>query len=176
MAHTTGVGFDASWDPILWLVAGHELHLVSDDLRRDPGSLAAYFAAQGISAWETTPGYLRQLLAEPGFTGLLASHAGGADAFSLALGGEAFDAGLWTSVAALPGVRAWNLYGPTEATVDTVVAAVADSDAPVLGRPTAGHPALRPGRQAAARPARRRRRTVHRRHASWPAATAAGRT
>lgn len=138
VAHTTGVGFDASWDPILWLVAGHELHVVSDDLRRDPAGLAAYFAAQGISAWETTPGYLRQLLAEPDFAGLLAGHPGGSDAFSLALGGEAFDAGLWTSVAALPGVRAWNLYGPTEATVDTVVAAVAGSDTPELGRPTPG--------------------------------------
>ncbi|WP_314213194.1 non-ribosomal peptide synthetase [Pseudarthrobacter equi] len=136
VAHTTGVGFDASWDPVLWLAAGHELHLLSDDLRRDPTALAGYFVRQGISAWETTPGYLRQLLAEPEFAAYLANHPGGREAFSLALGGEAFDAGLWTSLAALPGVRAWNLYGPTEATVDTVVAAVADSDAPVLGRPT----------------------------------------
>lgn len=136
VAHTTGVGFDASWDPILWLAAGHELHLLSDDLRRDPTALAGYFVRQGISAWETTPGYLRQLLAEPEFADYLANHPGGREAFSLALGGEAFDAGLWTSVTALPGVRAWNLYGPTEATVDTVVASVADSDAPVLGRPT----------------------------------------
>lgn len=136
VAHTTGVGFDASWDPILWLAAGHELHLLSDDLRRDPTALAGYFVRQGISAWETTPGYLRQLLAEPEFAAYLANHPGGRDAFSLALGGEAFDAGLWTSVAKLPGVRAWNLYGPTEATVDTIVAAVASSDEPVLGRPT----------------------------------------
>ncbi|WP_045730440.1 non-ribosomal peptide synthetase [Pseudarthrobacter chlorophenolicus] len=136
VAHTTGVGFDASWDPILWLASGHELHLVSEDLRRDPKALAGYFVRHGISAWETTPGYLRQLLAEPGFAAHLANHPDGRDAFSLALGGEAFDAGLWRSLAGLPGVRAWNLYGPTEATVDTVVAAVADSAAPVLGRPT----------------------------------------
>ena len=141
VAHTTGVGFDASWDPILWMVAGHELHLIGDETRRDSRQLAAYFADHGISAWETTPGYLRQLLTEPGFTGLLDAHAaddGPAGRFSLALGGEAFDSGLWNTVAAHPGVQAWNLYGPTEATVDTVVARVGDTGEPVLGTPTAG--------------------------------------
>lgn len=141
VAHTTGVGFDASWDPILWMVAGHELHLIGDETRRDSRQLAAYFAEHGISAWETTPGYLRQLLTEPGFTRLLDAHAaegGQAGRFSLALGGEAFDAGLWDTVAAHPGVQAWNLYGPTEATVDTVLARVEDTGGPVLGAPTAG--------------------------------------
>ncbi|WCI08353.1 AMP-binding protein [Arthrobacter sp. OVS8] len=50
---------------------------------------------------------------------------------------EAFDAGLWDTVAAHAGVQAWNLYGPTEATVDTVLARV-DTGEPVLGRSTAG--------------------------------------
>ena len=120
---------------------GHELHLIGDETRRDSRQLAAYFADHGISAWETTPGYLRQLLTEPGFTRLLDAHAAGggqAGRFSLALGGEAFDAGLWDTVAAHPGVQAWNLYGPTEATVDTVLARVEDTGGPVLGTPTAG--------------------------------------
>ena len=88
--------------------------------------------------WETTPGYVRQLLAEPAFAELLDSHATRDGVFSLALGGEAFDADLWSTLAAHPGVRAWNLYGPTEATVDTVLARVGDSAEPVLGSPTAG--------------------------------------
>ena len=141
VAHTTGVGFDASWDPILWMVTGHELHLVGDETRRDSQQLAAYFADHKISGWETTPGYLRQLLTEPEFTRLLDAHAPGggrAGRFSLALGGEAFDAGLWDTVAAHPGVQAWNLYGPTEATVDTVLARVDNTGGPVLGEPTAG--------------------------------------
>ena len=138
VAHTTGVGFDASWDPILWMVAGHELHLVDDGTRRDAQQLATYFDQHGISAWETTPGYLRQLLGEPVFTGLLDAHADAGSTFSLALGGEAFDAGLWETVAAHPGVQAWNLYGPTEATVDTVLARVRAADGPLLGAPTAG--------------------------------------
>lgn len=138
VAHTTGVGFDASWDPILWMVAGHELHMIDDPTRRDPERLAGYFSGHGISVWETTPGYVRQLLAEPAFAGWLDSHAARGGVFSLALGGEAFDANLWSTLAAHPGVRAWNLYGPTEATVDTVVARVGDSGEPVLGWPTAG--------------------------------------
>ncbi len=138
VAHTTGVGFDASWDPILWLVEGHELHLVDDGTRRDSEQLAAYFDRHGINVWETTPGYLRQLLSEPVFTGLLDRHAGDAGSFSLALGGEAFDAGLWSTISARPGVQAWNLYGPTEATVDTVLARVSGSAEPVLGSATAG--------------------------------------
>ncbi|TDT85825.1 amino acid adenylation domain-containing protein [Arthrobacter sp. AG258] len=138
VAHTTGVGFDASWDPILWMVSGHELHMLDDGLRRDAPRLAAYFVNHGIGAWETTPGYLRQLLDQAEFSGFLAEHPGGPDAFSLALGGEAFDADLWASVSDLTGVRAWNLYGPTEAAVDTVVASVANSSTPELGRPTPG--------------------------------------
>jgi amino acid adenylation domain-containing protein len=138
VAHTTGVGFDASWDPILWMAQGHELHLIDDRTRRDSRQLAAYFAEHGVSVWETTPGYLRQLLGEQGFTGLLDDHAAAGSTFSLALGGEAFDAGLWSTLSAHPGVEAWNLYGPTEATVDTVLAPVAGSAEPVLGSATAG--------------------------------------
>ena len=138
VAHTTGVGFDASWDPILWMVAGHELHMIDDPTRRDPEQLAGYFSLHGISVWETTPGYVRQLLTEPAFAELLDNHATRGGVFSLALGGEAFDADLWSTLAAHPGVRAWNLYGPTEATVDTVLARVGDSAEPVLGSPTAG--------------------------------------
>ena len=153
------------------MVAGHELHLIGDETRRDSRQLAAYFADHGISAWETTPGYLRQLLTEPEFTRLLDAHAadgGQAGRFSLALGGEAFDAGLWDTVAAHPGVQAWNLYGPTEATVDTVLARVEDTGGPVLGTAHRGHAALRPGRQAAAHPARRGRRTLRRRPPAGP--------
>ena len=120
------------------MVAGHELHLIGDETRRDSRQLAAYFAGHGIGAWETTPGYLRQLLTEPVFTPLLDAHAAEgcrAGRFSLALGGEAFDAGLWDTVAAHPGVQAWNLYGPTEAAVDTILARVGDAGGPVLGHP-----------------------------------------
>lgn len=131
VAHTTGVGFDASWDPILWMVAGHQLHMVGEDIRRDPAALAGYFEGQRISVWETTPGYARHLLTEPAFTRVLDG-----DGFSLALGGEAFDPALWDTLCTKDNVTAWNLYGPTEAAVDTVLARVSDHTAPVLGAAT----------------------------------------
>ncbi|WP_074711002.1 non-ribosomal peptide synthetase [Arthrobacter alpinus] len=136
VAHTTGVGFDASWDPILWMVDGHELHLITDEVRLDPQRLAGYFAEHGIGAWETTPGYVRQLLAEPAFSSMLREREGaGGPTLTLALGGEAFDAGLWEELSSMGTVQAWNLYGPTEATVDSLLAPVGASGHPVLGSP-----------------------------------------
>jgi amino acid adenylation domain-containing protein len=146
VAHTTGVGFDASWDPMLWMIDGHELHVITDDVRLDPQALAAYFADHGIGAWETTPGYVRQLLAEPAFAAMLEERVrAGLPALRLALGGEAFDSALWSELSTSGSVRAWNLYGPTEATVDSLIAEVPGirepapangSAQPVLGSPT----------------------------------------
>ncbi|UFN45100.1 non-ribosomal peptide synthetase [Nocardioides okcheonensis] len=129
MAHTTAVSFDAAWDPILWLVSGHELHLVDDDTRRDPEALVSLVRDAGIDAVETTPSYVQALLAEGlGDTGL-----------SLALlGGEAVGPALWRELRSHPTIRGVNLYGPTEACVDTVVADLADSETPVLGSPVDG--------------------------------------
>ncbi|ASN39483.1 non-ribosomal peptide synthetase [Arthrobacter sp. 7749] len=146
VAHSTGVGFDASWDPMLWMIDGHELHMITDDVRLDPQALAAYFADHGIGAWETTPGYVRQLLAEPAFTAMLDERErAGLPALRLALGGEAFDSALWRELSTNDSVRVWNLYGPTEATVDSLIAEVPriaesatanGSPIPVLGSPT----------------------------------------
>ncbi|WP_269045232.1 non-ribosomal peptide synthetase [Paenarthrobacter sp. Z7-10] len=149
VAHTTGVGFDASWDPMLWMVDGHELHLIDDELRRNPQGLAGYFAEHNIGAWETTPSYLRQLMREPVFAEILKGREAAGEAAAtrtgtpagtqaplhLAIGGEAFDAELWQDLASRSSVRAWNLYGPTEATVDSLVAEVGASEVPVLGTP-----------------------------------------
>lgn len=139
VAHTTGLGFDAAWDPFLWLVAGHELHLIGTDIRRDPQSLADYLDHEDIGAWETTPSHVRHLLTQPGFQRLLErSGTDGHARLHLALGGEAFDADLWERLAAHDGVVAHNLYGPTEATVDALLARVHADTTPHLGRPVAG--------------------------------------
>ncbi|MFB9923885.1 amino acid adenylation domain-containing protein [Amycolatopsis halotolerans] len=127
IAHTAGVSFDASWDPILWLVDGHELHLLDDGTRRDPEALLDYVAGQRIDVMETTPTYVRQLLS----LGLLAE--GRHRPAVLGLGGEAVDPALWSDLAALPDLLAFNFYGPTESTVDSVVARIADHRAPVIG-------------------------------------------
>ncbi|MEO6084911.1 MAG: amino acid adenylation domain-containing protein, partial [Umezawaea sp.] len=123
VALTAPLTFDASWDPVLWLLAGHELHLVADDVRRDPEALLAYFAEHGVGVVETTPSHARLLLATGTFTPQL-----------LALGGEAVDRDLWRTLND-NGVRAVNLYGPTESTVDAVTAWLVEHPAPVIGRP-----------------------------------------
>lgn len=128
VAHTAGVAFDASWDPILWLVDGHELHVVEDSVRRDPSGLSDYLTRNRVDSVETTPSYARRLIAE----GVL-DHS---DALSVvALGGEAVDADLWDDLTRRPGVRAYNFYGPTETTVDAVIAGIGGEAGPTIGRP-----------------------------------------
>ncbi len=128
VAHTAGVAFDASWDPILWLVDGHELHMVEDAVRRDPAGLADYLARNRVDSVETTPSYARRLIAE----GVL-DHADGLTV--VALGGEAVDADLWAELTRRPEVRAYNFYGPTETTVDAVIAGIGGQSGPTIGRP-----------------------------------------
>lgn len=128
VAHTVGVAFDASWDPILWMIDGHELHMIEDDVRRDPSGLAAYLGDNGVDSIETTPSYARRLIDE----GAL-DHT---DALSLlALGGEAVDSDLWDTLSDRSDVRAYNFYGPTETTVDAVVSGIDGRSRPAIGRP-----------------------------------------
>lgn len=134
-AHTTGVGFDAAMDPIVWLAAGHEVHVVAEEVRRDPEALLALFDREGIDAWETTPSYVAAMAGQTALAALLDARPA-EQPFAMLLGGEALDAGLWTWLRERPAVDAWNLYGPTEVGVDSLVARVADAPAPQLGATT----------------------------------------
>ncbi|MFC5665425.1 amino acid adenylation domain-containing protein [Kitasatospora misakiensis] len=135
VALTASLCFDASWDSLLWMVAGHELHLIGDDLRRDAAALVRHLRGAGIGVVNVTPSYAEQLLAE----GLLAADAPDGQAPRvLLLGGEAVGRSLWTRLRETPGLTGHNLYGPTEATVDTLLHAYADSERPSLGRPVLG--------------------------------------
>ena len=135
VAHTTGVGFDAAMDPIVWLAAGHEVHVVDDATRRDPQALVALLDERGIDAWETTPSYVAALAAQTRLADVLDARDATAP-FAMLLGGEALDAGLWRWLRDRPAVDAWNLYGPTEVGVDSMVARVADAETPELGATT----------------------------------------
>jgi amino acid adenylation domain-containing protein len=119
--------FDASWNLLFWLFAGHELHILDDDTRRDAHALVAYARAHRIDALEATPTHAEQLLD----TGLLDA---GVRPSTLLLGGEAITEELWARVRAT-GVTAVNVYGPTECAVDTVTGRLDASDRPVLGSP-----------------------------------------
>ncbi|MFF0410648.1 amino acid adenylation domain-containing protein [Kitasatospora sp. NPDC004745] len=130
VALTASLCFDASWDGLLWLVAGHELHLIGGDVRRDPRALVGHVREHGIGVLEVTPSYAEQLIEE----GLLEEPA---PALVL-LGGEAVGQALWTRLREAPGTAAHNLYGPTECTVDALTHPLAATGRPVLGRTVAG--------------------------------------
>ncbi|MFF2355002.1 amino acid adenylation domain-containing protein, partial [Kitasatospora sp. NPDC058115] len=131
-ALTASLCFDASWDSLLWMIAGHELHLIGDDLRRDAAALVRHVRTARIDTLGITPGYAEQLVAE----GLL----DGPDAPRLLLlGGEAVGQDLWDRLrAAAPRTTARNLYGPTESTVDALTHPVTATGRPSLGRTVLG--------------------------------------
>ncbi|WP_149830615.1 non-ribosomal peptide synthetase [Streptomyces tailanensis] len=130
--HAWSFFFDASWQPQLWLLDGHCVHIVSEEVRRDPELLAAAVVAHGFDFLEVTPSFFAQMAD----AGLLRG-----DDCPLAVvgvGGEAVPVALWRRLAALGGTEAFNLYGPTESTVDALVARVRDSERPLVGRPVTG--------------------------------------
>ncbi|WP_420312375.1 non-ribosomal peptide synthase/polyketide synthase [Streptomyces sp. YS-B37] len=130
VGHAWSFSFDASWQPQLWLLDGHALHIADDETRRDPELLAAFIRDRGIDFIEVTPSLLAQM-ADSGLIG----DEGDCPLSVVGFGGEAVPESLWTRLAALSDTEAFNLYGPTEATVDALVGRVRDSATPIVGRP-----------------------------------------
>ncbi|MCR6482069.1 amino acid adenylation domain-containing protein [Amycolatopsis sp. OK19-0408] len=129
VGHAWAFFFDASWQPQLWLLDGHEVHVVDDETRRDPDRLAAVVRERGLDFLELTPSHFAQLAA----AGVVED--GKCALGVVGVGGEAVSQALWEQLRAMPGTAAYNLYGPTEATVDALVGRFADADRPVVGRP-----------------------------------------
>ncbi|MEV7551149.1 non-ribosomal peptide synthase/polyketide synthase [Amycolatopsis sp. NPDC089917] len=131
VGHAWSFSFDASWQPQLWLLDGHAVHVVDEETRRDPELLAAMIERDGFDFIEVTPSFFAQM-AEAGLLD--------GDRCPLAVigvGGEAVPESLWRRLATLDGTEAFNLYGPTESTVDALVARIGDSEQPLVGRPVA---------------------------------------
>ncbi|PPK63651.1 non-ribosomal peptide synthetase [Actinokineospora auranticolor] len=118
--------FDASLDPLLWLLAGHETHVAGPDLTGDSRAIVDYTRAHGIGYVDAAPALLTQLVDD----GLLDTGV-----TVVGTGGEAVSPALWSRLAAAD-VAAFNFYGPTESTVDALVAPIAGG-AVVIGRPVA---------------------------------------
>ncbi|WP_431900907.1 amino acid adenylation domain-containing protein [Amycolatopsis thermoflava] len=126
VAHAWPMAFDASWQPMLWMFAGHELHLVPPDTRRDADLLRAFLRDHEIEFVELSPSLLAQVATEPGWRGALKV---------LGVGGEAVPAQLWRSLRDEPDLAVWNLYGPTECTVDSAACDFDRTENPCIGSP-----------------------------------------
>ncbi|WP_458686151.1 amino acid adenylation domain-containing protein [Nocardia tengchongensis] len=137
IAHAWSLSFDASWQPMVGLLAGQTIHLFDAVEIRDAHRLCAGMIASDIDMIDTTPSMFAQLNA----AGLVDRELP-----VLALGGEAIDAALWARLRELaPGARdgrggtaVYNCYGPTETTVEAVVAPIAEFETPTIGTPNAG--------------------------------------
>ncbi|MEU6484913.1 amino acid adenylation domain-containing protein [Streptomyces sp. NPDC046887] len=130
---TASPSFDTAFDSVMWMLAGHELHLVDDDVRRDAQALVSYVAEHGIGFLDITPSYCTQLVD----AGLLDDEATAPAV--IMVGGEAIGPELWNRLrAAAPRTVAHNYYGPTEATVDALGAPLSAAGHPVVGRPLRG--------------------------------------
>ncbi|MFB7588631.1 amino acid adenylation domain-containing protein [Streptomyces sp. NPDC056169] len=141
IAHTVSFAFDMSWEELLWLVEGHEVHVCDEELRRDAEALVAYCDEHRVDVVNVTPTYA-QLLIEEGLldrdeaTGSGAGSGAGRHRPALVLlGGEAVSDTVWTRLRDTDGTYGYNLYGPTEYTINTLGGSTTDSATPTVGLP-----------------------------------------
>ncbi|MEU1852258.1 amino acid adenylation domain-containing protein [Streptomyces sp. NPDC019990] len=127
IAHTVSFAFDMSWEELLWLADGHEVHVCDEELRRDAPRLVEYCLEHAIDVINVTPTYAQQLVAE----GLLDNPA--RRPALVLLGGEAVTPVLWQRLAGTEGTVGYNLYGPTEYTINTLGVGTFECQDPVVG-------------------------------------------
>ncbi|GAB20597.1 putative non-ribosomal peptide synthetase [Gordonia effusa NBRC 100432] len=126
VGHAWSLAFDASWQPQLWLLDGHELVIVDEDTQRDAEALATQLSSDEWDFLELTPSHLARLGEAPERMA------------AIGFGGEAVPDAQWQRLRMLTESDAYNLYGPTEGTVDALVARARDTEHPVIGRPVDG--------------------------------------
>ncbi len=133
IAHTVSFAFDMSWEELLWLVEGHEVHVCDEELRRDAEALVAYCDAHRVDVVNVTPTYAQLLIEE----GLLDQDetAGKHRPALVLLGGEAVPDTVWTKLRRTEGTYGYNLYGPTEYTINTLGGSTTDSATSTVGVP-----------------------------------------
>ncbi|MFW5419110.1 amino acid adenylation domain-containing protein [Nocardiopsis sp. CNT-189] len=135
VGHSWSFAFDASWQPQLWLLDGHALHIVTEDEMHDPELLVRRLRDERIDFIETAPSHAAQLLAAG--LGVPGEDGSRGAPLTMGVGGEAVPPTLWNRLRHLPGTVVHNLYGPTETTVDALSARLDEGGRPVIGRPTA---------------------------------------
>ncbi|MFJ8431259.1 amino acid adenylation domain-containing protein [Kitasatospora sp. NPDC094019] len=135
VGHAWSLSFDASWQPQLWLLDGHYLHVLPYETYADPERLATEIRDRAFDFIELTPSLLEETLKR------LAALGAPMPAV-LGFGGEAVSPQLWKYLSERSDTAAFNLYGPTEATVDSLIARAEPGTAPSVGGPVAGSRAM----------------------------------
>ncbi|MEV4435505.1 amino acid adenylation domain-containing protein [Streptomyces sp. NPDC049585] len=110
MALASSISFDASVAGMLWMLDGHELHLVDEVCRYDPAAFVRFVDEHRIDVVDVTPSFAEQLL----LAGLLE----GRRPAVLVMGGEAIGEALLAEIGAADDMETYNCYGPTECTAD----------------------------------------------------------
>ncbi|MFC4950498.1 non-ribosomal peptide synthase/polyketide synthase [Pseudonocardia sp. GCM10023141] len=130
--HGLSLAFDGAVDPLLWMLAGHELHVLPERSMGDPTAVVDLVRQQRIDVLDLPPSFLGPVLD----AGLLdpTQHR----PTLVFTGAEAVGSALWDALAAAPGTAAHNLYGPTETTVDALGAWITPGIAPHIGTPIGG--------------------------------------
>lgn len=128
-AHTTTMSFDPSLQGIVVMVAGHELHMLDDEIRMDAFRTVRYVKDNAIGYLDGTPTYVDTLIIE----GLLDPQ--GSSPLLLCIGGEDIPAAMWSAMDRCEFVTAHNTYGPTEATVEVSGTPIAGQPRVTIGRP-----------------------------------------
>jgi amino acid adenylation domain-containing protein len=125
---SASLAFDTSWEGVLAMIAGHELHLLDEPTRRDPARMVDYLLAHRVDQLDVTPSFAQQLLTE----GIL---AGDRAPSTLMLGGEAVGDALWGELAKAPHTTVYNYYGPSEFCVEASGCALSEHPVTTVGRP-----------------------------------------
>ncbi|MFB7657231.1 amino acid adenylation domain-containing protein, partial [Streptomyces sp. NPDC056128] len=128
-AMIASISFDASWDPMMWLFSGHQLHVLSTDVARNAKRLVDYIADKSVHFIDVTPSYFAELVEY----GLL--EEGRTELSMVMVGGEAIGEGLWRELRDNPRVCGCNYYAPSECTVDSLGHHTSDGARPMLGSP-----------------------------------------
>ncbi|WP_424215830.1 amino acid adenylation domain-containing protein (plasmid) [Streptomyces sp. BI20] len=141
VALAASVSFDASVAGLLWMLDGHELHLVDEEARHDPAAFARFVRAERVDVVDVTPSF-GELLLDAGLWGP-EGHSPGV----LVVGGEAVSDGFLRALRAMArsgGPSVHDFYGPTEYTVDATAHRLTGHEDPdggpvrqIIGRPLA---------------------------------------
>lgn len=128
------LGYTSLWGTLL---NGAELHLVDDELVKNPDQVIHYAADNRISFLKATPSLFHTLVASESVSGLA-----GSDLRLVLLGGEPINVKDLTIIAATnPAITLVNHYGPTESTIGTIACRIdsanleAYAKLPVIGSP-----------------------------------------